>query len=81
MIFQISCTIAADGYIEPEIAAKLAPELRPLLLESKTAHSWRWLFPLQADDEVAAWKFFSETFKAKIGDLAVFYTDESISER
>lgn len=81
MIFQITCTIAAVGYIEPEVANMLSPELRPMLLENKTAHSWRWLFALSADDEGSALKFFADTFKAKVGELEIYFTDEIISER
>lgn len=81
MIFQITCIVAAAGFIEPEVAELLSPELRPMLLENKTAHSWRWLFALSADDEGMALKFFADTFKAKVGDREIYFTDEVISER
>lgn len=81
MIFQITCNVVAEGYIEPEVAAVLAPELRPLLMKSENAHSWRWLFALQADDADKALEFFRSTWKAKIGELGVYFSDEEISER
>lgn len=81
MIFQIVCNVVAEGYIEPEVGNKLTPELRPLLVESKSAHSWRWLFAVNADSSDEALAAFKALWIERIADWAVYYTDLEISER
>lgn len=81
MIFKIVCDVVADGLVEPEVAALLAPELRGLLISQENAHSWRSYFEVSAESSDEALATFKKIFADKIGTYTVVTSNETVMPR